>query len=402
MTPTAGPHPAAGRTRGIQVVAAIIRANLTRLSRDRLGLFFILLLPFLIILLFGVAAADGPASPAVGLLAHDDAAVATALVDRLQDAEELEVVRYGDRAQLERALRRGRLQAAVVLPHGLDAALRADETVDVELLADPSGGLPAVARSVIDRIVAEESARIEAGRIAAATSGLGADEARAMAAAVDRAGEPEVVVETVTAVADDYDPLSHSAAGNLVLFVFITSLVGSSALVETRRLGLSRRMLAAPTSARTVLLGEASARFAVALFQGVLVVVGASVLFGVDWQDPLAVALIVVLISLAGTGAAMLMGARFRNAEQAATVAVPMGIGLGMLGGCLWPLEIVPAPLQAIGRLTPHAWAMDGLTAVTMRGAGVPDVLGAVTVLGVYGAALLAVAAWQLRRALLS
>jgi ABC-2 type transport system permease protein len=223
------------------------------------------------------------------------------------------------------------------------------------------------------------------------------DEALALAATADRSDEPQVVVEHVTATAG-YDPLSQSAAGNLVLFVFITSLVGSSALVETRRLGLSRRMLAAPTSARIVLLGEASARFAIALFQGVLVVAGAALLFGVRWHDPLAVGVIVVLISLAGTGAAMLMGARFANAEQASAIAVPLGIGLGMLGGCMWPLDIVPAPLQAIGRLTPHAWAMDGLSDVTMRAAGLADILPAVAILAAYGAVLLAVASWQLRR----
>jgi ABC-2 type transport system permease protein len=161
-------------------------------------------------------------------------------------------------------------------------------------------------------------------------------------------------------------------------------------------------MLAAPTSARAVLLGEAGGRFTIALLQGVIVVAGAALLFGVDWHNPAAVALIVALTSLAGTGAAMLMGARFANAEQASTVAVPLGIGLGMLGGCMWPLDIVPAPLQAIGRLTPHAWAMDGLSDVTMRAAGIADILPALTVLTAYGAVLLAVASWQLRRSLLA
>jgi ABC-2 type transport system permease protein len=47
---------------------------------------------------------------------------------------------------------------------------------------------------------------------------------------------------------------------DLLLFLFLIALTGAAALIETRRLGLSRRMLATPTFPRTVIAGEPSAR----------------------------------------------------------------------------------------------------------------------------------------------
>ena len=46
------------------------------------------------------------------------------------------------------------------------------------------------------------------------------------------------------------------ASSQLILFMFITALSGGAVLIQTRQLGLSRRMLSTPTSVRTILSGR--------------------------------------------------------------------------------------------------------------------------------------------------
>ena len=121
--------------------------------------------------------------------------------------------------------------------------------------------------------------------------------------------------------------------------MFVTSLSASSMLIETRRLGISRRMLASPTRAGTVLAGEALGRFAIALVQGALIVVGTTLLFGVDWGNAATTVAVVVLLALAGTGAAMLLGSVLQNAAQAGGLGVFLGLVLAAIGGCMVPLE---------------------------------------------------------------
>jgi ABC-2 type transport system permease protein len=187
---------------------------------------------------------------------------------------------------------------------------------------------------------------------------------------------------------------------NLVLFVFITSLAGAAALIEERRLGVTRRMLAAPTTATAILLGETLGRFLVALLQGLIVFTIGWLVFGVDWGDPPAALLLVTVFALVGTGAGMLFGSLLRTPEQATSIGPPVGIALGMLGGCMWPLAIVPAPMRLAGHLFPHAWAMDAFIDLISENAGLAGIAGKLAVLAAFAAVLLAVATWRLRRAL--
>ena len=127
------------------------------------------------------------------------------------------------------------------------------------------------------------------------------------------------------------------ASSQLILFMFITALSGGAVLIQTRMLGLSRRMLSTPTSVSTIIAGEAMGRFAVVALQGIYIMIGALVIFGVDWGDPLAAIAIVIVFSAVGAGAAMVIGTLFRNAEQAGGVGVMLGLGLAALGGAMLP-----------------------------------------------------------------
>jgi ABC-2 type transport system permease protein len=195
----------------------------------------------------------------------------------------------------------------------------------------------------------------------------------------------------------DFD---YGAAQELVLFVFVTSLSASWMLIESRRLGVSRRMLASPTAAGVLLAGETVGRFAIALFQGLLIVVGTTLLFGVDWGDPVAGLGVVVLFSLVGTGAAMLLGSSLRNAEQAGALGVFIGLGFAALGGSMVPIDLFPDVMVRIAHVTPHAWAMDAFDAIMRDGGGIGDVLPELGVLAAYAAGLLIVASVVYRRRL--
>jgi ABC-2 type transport system permease protein len=70
------------------------------------------------------------------------------------------------------------------------------------------------------------------------------------------------------------------------------------------------------------------------------------------------------------------------------------------MGGCMQPLETFPVVMRTVAHVTPHAWAVDAFADVIRSGAGVVDIALELAVLAAYAAGLLAVASWQLRRAL--
>jgi ABC-2 type transport system permease protein len=108
----------------------------------------------------------------------------------------------------------------------------------------------------------------------------------------------------------------------------------------------------------------------------------------------------VVTFALVGTGVGMLLGSVLRNAEQATSIGPPVGIALGMLGGCMWPLAIVPQPMRVVGHLFPQAWAMDAFIALIAKGEDIAGIALQLAVLAAFATVLLALATWRLRRAL--
>jgi len=188
----------------------------------------------------------------------------------------------------------------------------------------------------------------------------------------------------------------------LVLFVFINALAGGAAMIQTRRFGIFARALAAPIRPRDLVLGEALCYLTLALGQALLIVVVGAVMFGVSWGNPVAAAALIGMWALVGTGAGMASGALFRTPEQASAIGPALGITFGMLGGCMWPLEIVPQSVRMVGHATPHAWAVDAWVTVLSRGGSLADIAGYLAILAGYAVALLAFASLRLRRSLVT
>jgi ABC-2 type transport system permease protein len=193
---------------------------------------------------------------------------------------------------------------------------------------------------------------------------------------------------------------SYSAPTMLVLFVFINALAAGAGIIESRRLGMYERMSAAPIRGSSIVLGETLAYLSIALAQSLLIVVVGAVGFGVSWGDPLAAGVLIVGWALVGTGAGVLSGTLFRTPEQASSIGPALGIAFGMLGGCMWPLEIVAPLMRTLGHLAPHAWAVDAWTILLSRGGGLADIGRDLAVLAAFAAVLLASATFRLRRRL--
>jgi linearmycin/streptolysin S transport system permease protein len=379
----------------------IAGANLRRTARYKPNLFFMVLFPMLLILVIG-AAFGGSFTPVVGVAVAEPGPLADRLVAGLDGADELRVEVVDDEDALRTAVERGELAAGLVVPPGYDATVTAGGEVELRFLAQPgqSGQQVGIA---VRGVVAEQSALLRAARFAAGESGRSFEDGLGAA----EAAAPRVAPVTVrtTTVGEALFPESLGrfdigASSQLLLFVFLTSLAASAALIETRQLGVSRRMLASPTGIGTIVAGEALGRVAVALVQGLIIMLGAGLLFGVSWGDPLGAAAVLVAFSLVGGGAALVTGATFRNDQQAAGIGVMLGLGLAALGGSMVPIELFSGTMRTIAFFTPHAWANDAFAELVRHGGGLLDVVPQLGVLAGYALGLFLLGGWLFHRAL--
>ncbi|MEU8357659.1 ABC transporter permease [Nonomuraea sp. NPDC048882] len=374
---------------------AIAWVNLVRLFMARANLFFVVVFPIVLIMVLGLSFGSGFV-PRLGV-AGDAGARAAELVAALERSGRMEVVRVGDDAEARELVERGRLAAALIIPAGYEGAMSGRARVSLPLLSrnEPSSlQLGAAVRSVVQQVAMP-------ARAAAYARDGSFDQRLARAEAV-RVPGVTVAYATIGAPAQtgSGDGFVTAASTQLLLFTFLTSLTGATALIETRRYGVSRRMYATPMAIGRILLGEAAGRVAVALAQGLIIMLGSALLFGVRWGDPLGAAALLLAFSLVGGGAGMLLGAAMRTEQQALSLGLLLGLGLGAIGGAMVPLDLLPGTMRQVAHLTPHAWAMDGFAELLGRGGTIATVLPQLGVLAGYAAALFALGAWRLRAAL--
>ena len=380
-------------------VLAIATANVVRLLRDRLGLFFILVLPMIIIFVTGLQFGGG-FQPRAGMSGVTGDGFDADLADALD--ESWEVIRFETDAEVEERVGDGRLELGVLLPPDYDERLAAGEPVSVGYVASADDEAALARRQVLDAAVAQQAALARAAAFAAGEAG--GEPADHLADAERLQGELAPLDVAVTTVGETIFPeeligFALGAQGQLVLFTFLTSLTGAAQLILSRQLGVSRRMVSTPTSMPTILVGEGLGRFGVALFQAVFILAATALLFGVVWGDPLGATLVVVAFCLVSAGVAMLIGAVATNAEQASSIGVFAGLGVAAIGGAMIPPEIFPEPMATLSWLTPHRWALDAFRELIV-GAGVADILPQLGVLLAMGIVLVALATWRLRVAL--
>ncbi len=373
--------------------------NLRRLFRYRPNFFFVIIFPMLIILLLGATFGSG-FNPAIGIAAEDTGALGEELVAALEAEKDLKVRRFDNEDDLADGVNRGRVEAGLVVPAGYDSMVRNGDTVILKFFSRP-GSFGAQLGATVAAVVSDQSVLARASRYVEDEGYASQDEARERAEALSRI-IPAVNVRVTRAgealFPEELGRFDMGATSQLLLFVFLTSLTGSVALIETRQLGLSRRMLSTPTPVRTILMGEALGRIAVALLQGVIIMVGSGLLFGVNWGNPVGAGLVLVSFSFVGAGAGMVVGSVFSTEQQAIPIALLAGLGLAAIGGSMVPLEIFPDTMRTIAHFTPHAWGNDAFAELVRRNGSVVDILPDLGILAAFAVVLLTVATWRLRK----
>ncbi len=401
----AEPSPAGTRTGAARVLIAVwsmAAVELRRYLQDRTALFSLLALPVLVVLLVGSAFGAGPDEYTVAVVDRDGTPESAALVAGLDSAEALRARPYDDERELRRDLRLGEVSAGVLVPEGYSAALGRADAVEISVLTVQADEATAVVLTLVNGALAREGAVAAAAGFASEALDVSPQRATTAAREAAAVGElPAVSLDMVGTVRpEDENAFTRAVLSQLVLFVFINGLIASAALVETRRLGIGRRALASPVGPTTLVAGIGGSRLTLGLLQSVLLLAMGAGVFGVRWGDPVATALLVVLWSAVAAAAGMLLGAVARSADQAVAIAVPTGIALAMLGGTLWPLEVVTPAMRVVGYLTPHAWAMAAWSGIVNESAGVGEVGLQLAVLLGWLVALLLPAGWALRRTL--
>ena len=193
-----------------------------------------------------------------------------------------------------------------------------------------------------------------------------------------------------------YNSYAQSFAGMSVQFILFMGIDLGVGLLLARRLGLWKRLRAAPISRRTLLGSSILSCTLIAMMVMCVIYAAALAIFGVRIEGSVVGFIgIMLAFGVLTSTFGLLIAAIGQTPEATRGLATLATLLMVMLGGAWVPSFIFPEWLQTISLGVPTRWAIDGLAAMTWRGLGLEAALAPIGVMLGFSAVFAAIAVWR-------
>ena len=383
----------------MRAALAIAGVELRRFAKDKGNIFFTFIFPLILVFVLG-SQFGGSGSSGQVTITGPDSDLRTAVAQQLED--DGVSVQYADHDGMLEQVARGRTDAGLVIDQEAAEAHSQGGTADLEII--PGSASTSMAAQQRVRVALEnlDLRQVQVGALKDA--GIPeTDASQALDTAAGQVTSPTLEVTSVDDLSQEFQGLGQfdlGASSQLLLFTFLTSLAGSSTLINARRQGEMGRTLAAPVSNLQAILGQSFGRWVIAFFQGGYIMLATWLLFDVEWGNLWLSLLVLSVFALVAAGAAMVLGSVLDNEGAAVGAGVGLGLVLAAIGGGMMPLEIFPDTMRQVAHITPHAWGYDAFAQIQRHGGGLVDILPQLGVLAAMAVGALLLGTWLLRRSM--
>ena len=189
----------------------------------------------------------------------------------------------------------------------------------------------------------------------------------------------------------------QNVPGYTVFGVFFIVLPLAAGFMRERHDGTFQRILAAPISKWTLLVGKLLPYYMVNLVQiGLMFVVGALV-FDMHFGSLYGLVPVSLALAACANGLGLMVAALGKTEAQIGALGVFFAVVLSALGGIMVPTFVMPQIMRTLSRITPHAWALSGYHDVMLRGLGFGEVWQETAILLGFAALFFLIALWRFR-----
>lgn len=406
-------------------IFAIGLKDLRLIFQDRAALLLMLLAPYLITLGLGFVSGafedddgnSGIRDIPVMVINEDSGDLGDQLVTVFESddlAELLEVIPATSIDAGKTLVDADELAALVIIPEAFSAVMIPDQTTGQTADGEPleiyrSPGRP-ISASVIETIVGQFISQVDEGAVLvqvtidqmvesgefdptsfnALANGLASNQ---------NSGGSLITIDThsgaINGDASDFNLLAVLAPGMALFFLMYTVTLGGRSILQERTAGTLPRMQTTPTSSGQILGGKVLGIFLTGAAQVGILVIGSSLMYGIEWGDWLGVIALIISAALAATGWGLLVAGAAKTQEQVAGIGTALMLMFGAISGTFTQIE--NPIVNRIGMITPNQWALQGFTKLGL-GQTLPDILPNIGALWLLAAVLFAVSTFLFRR----
>ncbi|OPZ86299.1 MAG: Inner membrane transport permease YbhS [bacterium ADurb.Bin429] len=349
----------------LQRIRMIMWKEFVQISRDARMLGVVIVLPVLMLVLYGYAINFDVKHLPLAIYDQDRSQASRELISAFAQSDYFDVVAsLQSYPEVTQALDRGQATVVLVIPTTYDADLAAGRTTAVQVLVDGSDSTTAsTAIGYAQAMVQQHSAQIAVQ----ALQGTGLNTSGASLPVDNR-------------VRYWYNPELKSTNFIIpgliaVILMMLAALLTSMTVVRERERGTIESLIVSPVMPVELMLGKLIPYVVIAFFDVVLVMVASVLLFRIPLVgSPVLVLVLSGIFLTAALGIGLLISTVATSQQFAMTVAV-MATQLPsvLMSGFLFPINSMPPKVQLLTNLIPATHFIKILRAVFLKGSSLAD-----------------------------
>ncbi len=359
---------------------SIIRLRLLRL-RDDIAVFILMT-----VMAFGLTAIFGASfdefRPTVLVVDEDKSAYSETFINELKANNGFNFA-DSDMKGAAAEVGEGKVLTALVIQKGFDADIQGGERVSLGVMKIKDDTLILTLEKLASGVAQKMAGGVRIADITADFIEVQKPEISRQAVAASayrnvmetwKYKKPMGVTSSVaeTGASSSFDNQKHSMIGFSIFFSMYTMVFGIGTILNDRQYKTWQRMLISPVSKASILGGSMVVAYITGAIQIGVLILGGKYLLGIDWGDSIpGVLMIAAAFVFTVTSMGLLLSGVVKTHAQLAAITPVVLTSTSMLGGCMWPLEIVNNKLLlSLAQLTPQKWAVQGMESIATKGMG--------------------------------
>lgn len=365
-----------------------------RMIGSRNGLLTYIVLPCIVVAAIVAISGSMGEKPATILYSNmDEGAAGRHLLTELKNTGDYKLVEKTDETDIRESIIDQNGEAGIVIPSNFTTALLAGEEPQISIYELKTTETSIMVKLKTSAIADEMRSTAE---LIGAASREDNDSDSQFAAVMQRAEQ-----HSIGSIRTDYDLYPKESLGTVTGFtlMFLMGLVTSSVslIMDDRRERTMKRMFSAPVRSFEIALGNFLGSFIVGIIQIIVVLALGRYVLNFEFGLPLYLYfLVLAAFMLVSMGLASTVAGLIRNPNNAGMLNSLILTPTCMLGGCFWPLSIMPDYMQKAANFVPQKWAIQAVD-IAATGGGWNELWLPFAILALMAAVLLAIGSAILR-----
>ena len=372
---------------GLRRTLSFTRRILLQFRHDRRTLGFVLVIPLLMMLIFGYTFGGEPKGLHIGIVNLDeeihiigqenDLSIANLIIDNLDD-ETFIIKYYSSFNGAEKDLQNSKIWAVFYFSENFSTNILerfstdGNQNLSSQIILKLDGTNPNVDTTIVKEL---QSALIDTNNLIRDMFNL--------------PSHPDAIsIESQYEYSDVEDVrfIDYFAPGVICFAIMmVTIIITIMIFINERRQGTLQRLLTSPASETEIVLGYALAFAIIGILQCIVIILTAIIIFGITIVGNVFLALIVViLLAIGHQGFGILLSSGAKNELQAVQFIPLIIFPAILLSGLFWPTESIPSFLQPLSYFIPLKYGIDAERAIMLKGWGIGEVWFEISILIIF------------------